>query len=82
LLLELPDDGYTFYRAALLDIDGDEIWSQSKLTAESTEDQVAIAVLVPAALLAHGDYQMKVSGVTKSRDLESLASYTFRALPD
>jgi hypothetical protein len=82
LLLDLPDDEYTLYRAALLDVDGDEIWSQSKLTAESSEDQVAIAVLVPAALLAHGDYQMKVSGLTESRELEALASYTFRALPD
>ena len=82
LLLDLPDDGYSFYRAALLDVEGDEIWSQSKLRAESTEEQVVVAVLVPAAVLVHGDYQMKVSGVTESGELEALASYTFRALPD
>jgi len=82
LLLDLPDDGYSFYRAALLDVEGDEIWSQSKLRAESTEEQIVVAVLVPAAVLIHGDYQMKVSGVTESKELESLASYTFRALPD
>ncbi len=82
LLLDLPDDEYPLYRAALLDVDGDEIWSQSKLRAEATEDRIEVAVLVPAAVLVHDDYQMKVSGLTKSGDLESLASYTFRALPD
>jgi hypothetical protein len=82
LLLDLPSDDYALYRAALLDVDGDEIWSQSNLRAESTEEQVVVAVLVPASVLVHGDYQMKVSGVTKSGELEALASYTFRALPD
>lgn len=82
LVLDLPGDDYPLYRAALHDVDGDEIWAQSKLRAESTGEQIVVAVLVPAAVLVHGDYQMKVSGRTESGDLEGLASYTFRALPD
>ncbi len=82
LVLDLPGDDYPLYRVALHDVDGDEIWAQSKLRAESTEEQIVVAVLVPAAVLVHGDYQMKVSGLTESGDLEGLASYTFRALPD
>jgi hypothetical protein len=82
LLLDLPSDDYALYGAALFDVDGDQIWSQSNLSAESTEEQVVVAVLVPAAVLVHGDYQMKVSGLTESEELEALASYTFRALPD
>jgi hypothetical protein len=82
LLLDLPDDEYPLYRAALLDVDGHEIWSQSKLTAESTGEQVVVAALVPAMVLAHDDYQMKVSGLTESGEVEILGSYTFRALPD
>jgi hypothetical protein len=82
LALDLPADEYPLYRAALEDVDGNEIWAQSRLKAETTEGQVVVSVLVPAAALARGDYQMKVSGLTESGDRESLARYTFRALPD
>jgi hypothetical protein len=82
LVLDLPADDYPLYRAALEDVDGNEIWAQSRLKAETTEEQVVVSVLVPAGALAHGDYQMRVSGVTESEELESLARYTFRALPD
>lgn len=82
LLLDLPSDEYSIYRVALHDVEGDEVWAQSKLRAESTEEQIVIALLVPASVLVHGDYQMKVSGITESGELEGLASYTFRALPD
>jgi hypothetical protein len=82
LLLDLPDDEYTLYQAALLDVDGNEIWSRSELAAESVEGRAVVEVLVPAALLGHDDYEVKVSGLTESGELESLSRYTFRALPD
>ncbi len=82
LALDLPADEYPLYRAALEDVDGNEIWAQSRLKAETTEEQVVVSVLVPTAALAHGDYEMKVSGLTESGDLEGLSRYTFRALPD
>lgn len=82
LVLDLPADEYPLYRAALQDVDGDEIWAQSKLKAESTDEQIVVALLVPASVLVRGDYQMKVSGLTGSGELEGLATYTFRALPD
>lgn len=82
LFLDLPSDEYSIYRVALHDVEGDEIWAQSKLRAESTEEQIVIALLVPASVLVHGDYQMKVSGITESGETERLATYTFRAITD
>jgi hypothetical protein len=82
LALDLPADEYPLYRAALEDVDGNEVWAQSRLKAETKEGQVVVSVLVPAGALAHGDYQMKVSGLAQSGELESLSRYTFRALPD
>jgi len=80
LLLDLPGDEYTLYRAALHDVDGDELWAQSKIKAESTEEQIVISLLVPAPLMPHGDYQLKVSGIAEEGEPEGVASYTFRVI--
>lgn len=82
LVLVLPADEHPLYRAALEDVDGNEVWVQSRLKAETTGEQSAVTVHVPAAALANGDYQMAVSGLTESGDQEGVARYTFRAIPD
>ena len=78
LVLELPGDDYPRYRAALLDDDGIEVWAASRLKAETTDGRTSIALLVPAALLPGGDYQVKLSGITRSGEEEALFSSPFR----
>lgn len=80
LVLDLPGDEYPQYRAALHDVDGDELWAQSKMKAESTEEQVVLSLLVPTPLMPHGDYQLKVSGIAEEGEPEGVASYTFRVI--
>jgi hypothetical protein len=60
LRLELPEDGYRLYRAALHDPDGGEIWSASKLRAAGKPGQPAVVVAVPSELLPRGDYLLKL----------------------
>jgi hypothetical protein len=66
LRLELPQDDYPGYRAALLDADGKEIWVASNLRAEAEPGHATVVLaLLPASLLPGGDYQMKLSGVSE-----------------
>jgi len=81
LRLELSGDDYPLYRAALVNAEGEELWSAWRLKSETGGSQSAVAVIVPASLLLHGDYQVKLSGGTRREDLEAVASYAFRMAP-
>lgn len=81
LRLDLPADDYPSYRVVLRDANGEEIWSQSKLTAEETPDRILLSLLVPSSALAHGDYLMTLSGLTEGGEAEPVTSYPFRAVP-
>jgi hypothetical protein len=76
LRLELSGDDYPRYRAALLDANGDEIWTASKLKAEGKPE--AIVLLLPTGLLPRGDYQVKLSGISKGSEPEAVGTYAFR----
>jgi hypothetical protein len=78
LLLDLPSDEYPLYRAALHDVDGDEIWALSRLGAEGAPGERAVVLVLPAWLLPRGDYQMNLSGLTEGGEPETLATYSFR----
>jgi hypothetical protein len=80
LALVLPGDEYPLYDASLYDVDGNEIWAQSKLKATETQRQVVLSLFLPTSLLPYDDYQVKVSGVTEQGERERLATYTFRAI--
>jgi hypothetical protein len=82
LTLDLPGDEYLRYDASLYDVDGNEIWAQSRLEAERTEERTVLSLLLPTSLLPYGDYQVKVSGITEQGEPEALASYTFRAITE
>ena len=60
LELELTGDGDPPFRA-VLDADGEEIWSQAKLSAASAGGRAVVIVLVPAQVLTPGDYQIRLS---------------------
>jgi cell division protein FtsB len=76
LQLDIGTGDYKRYQAVLLK-DGKEIPSQITPRIK-TED--AIEALVPAKLLPHGDYILKLSGIPASGDPEDIGSYTFRVL--
>jgi hypothetical protein len=78
LELQLPGNDSSPYRAVLYDEAGDVIWSQAKLKAESISGRSAVVVLVPSAVLSSGEYELKLSAATARRDLEVVATYSFR----
>jgi hypothetical protein len=78
LELHLDGDDSSPYRAVLYDEAGDVIWSQAKLKAESISGRSAVVVLVPSAVLSSGEYELKLSAATARRDLEVVATYSFR----
>jgi hypothetical protein len=78
LRMELPGDDYALYRAALLDANGDEIWTASKLRVGKEPGQPAVILALPAELLPRGAYQLKLSGVRAGEAPEAVGTYTFR----
>jgi hypothetical protein len=78
LRVQLPANDYPAYRAAVLDEDGKEVWSASKLAAKEQGGTVAVVLPVASTLLPPGDYQVKLSGMAASGDPEALGSYPFR----
>lgn len=80
LLLALPMDQYPSYRAIVLTSQGANIVSRSQLRSEQLAEGKSITVDVPANVLSHEDYQVKVSGQLADGNFEDLATYTFRVL--
>ena len=78
--LDIGVDDYDSYRAALNDANGDEIWTQSQLSATAAAEKVAVNITLPAEVLPNGDYYIRLSGVSSSGDLELVGRYYFRVL--
>ena len=78
LRLQLSGDDYALYRAALLDAEGEELWSASKLRSDADGDARAVVAILPATLLSRGDYQVKLLGGAELAGLEPVGTYVFR----
>ena len=78
LRVELPQDDYPRYRAALLDPNGDEIWVGSKLPADGPTGHRAVPVILPVEFLPRGDYRLKLSGMPEQGGPEAVRTYSFR----
>lgn len=78
LRLELSGDDYPLYWAALVDADGEELWSASRLKSETEGEESAVFIVLPAALLPRGDYQVKLRGGAERERLETVGAYPFR----
>jgi hypothetical protein len=79
LHLALGSGDYHRYQAVLLK-ENQEIsaWTTPKI---KTADNVEVVVLtLPAQLLPHADYILKLSGIPASGEPEEIGSYTFRVL--
>jgi hypothetical protein len=80
LQLDLGTDDYKRYQAVLQKAEGEEIWSQSTPKLQIKGENEVVVLTLPAGLLPHGDYILKLSGITASGNLEDVGKYYFRAL--
>ncbi len=80
LQLDIEVDDYESYRAALHEAEGVELWTQSKMKAETTGERTVVVLTLPSQILPHGDYHLRLSGLATGGDFELLARYYFRAI--
>jgi hypothetical protein len=81
LVLALPNDQHTSYRAQLFDLDGREIATRTDLKSETVDEWRGLVFALETDRLPAGDYLVKVSGSSTTGDSwESLSSYSFRLI--
>ena len=79
LELELTRSDYQSYSAELLTIENVSLRVSKGLKAEATAvGQNTIVWNIPAEILKHGDYQVRISGVNGSSSIELIDTYRFR----
>jgi hypothetical protein len=78
--LELGAGDYKRYQAVLQKDNGEEISSWITPKVKMEDDTEAVVLGVPAKLLPHGDYALKLSGMTASGSLEDVGKYHFRVV--
>jgi hypothetical protein len=69
LRLETDGTNYPSYRATLHLASGEEIWSQTALTAGTIDGRTAVTLTLPSELMPAGDYYVRLSGVVPSHEL-------------
>jgi hypothetical protein len=78
LQLDLKKKGeHQSYRVALRTAEGNELWSQDRPRAKATASGHAVILKLPAKLLAEGDYELTLKGLTASREFEDIGDYYF-----
>jgi anti-sigma factor RsiW len=80
LALPLPAAQFGRYKVALLNAEGDELWTVMKLDVDRQPEGTAVIVVAPAALFELGDYQARLSGSVSNGRWEEIATYTFRVI--
>ena len=75
LKLELADHKYEHYRVALQDEAGSEILALNKLQPKRLGPNHLLVLTLAAKSLPQGDYLLKLSGATKTGELDPLGSY-------
>jgi hypothetical protein len=78
LQLDIGIDDYTSYRVVLHDAVGEELLVQNKLEAQPNEATAVVPIDLPASLIPHGDYHIRLTGRTGAGDFELVGRYHFR----
>lgn len=78
LQLYLKTDEYPSYRAEIRTVEGIEIWTQEGLRVGPADTGKAVVLELPAKILADGDYEIALQGLSPSGVLEEVADYYFR----
>jgi Skp family chaperone for outer membrane proteins len=77
LSMSIPAGQYTSYTAEIRTPEGKQIWRAAALAARRVDAGLSLDVIVPARLLASGDYILSVIGVGPRRS-ETAADFSFR----
>jgi hypothetical protein len=82
--LQLDPESARFagYRASVHQVDDDALLADMKLTPESTAGSSNLTLTLPAALLAGGDYYVRLHGVSPGAPPVPLQRYDFRVIRD
>jgi len=80
LELDLAADQYSSYQAEVLDIEGRSVMAGKDLKAMTAKGRRIVQLDLKSALLSHGDYRVKLSGLSADGKLESLETYPFKIL--
>jgi hypothetical protein len=78
LRLQIGDSNYQTFQASLQTAEGREILPLNDLKPRSIKGEKLVIIYLPAQVLTPGDYQLRLSGVTKDHQLVYLGRYTFR----
>jgi anti-sigma factor RsiW len=80
LALPVPAAQYGRYKVAVLNAEGDELWTVMKLEVDRQPEGTAVVVVAPAAMFELGDYQARLSGSDSNGRWDEIATYTFRVI--
>ena len=72
------DDDYQSFRASLATLEGVEVWRGLDLAQSATEWGSEVIILLPAELLATGDYELALEGVGADGEVSEVGFYSFR----
>jgi hypothetical protein len=78
LQLNLKDNDYPSYRAALQPARGAEIFAWRRLIPRTTKSGPTLALVLPASRFAAGDYILTLRGVSKTGEVEDVSKSLFR----
>jgi hypothetical protein len=78
LQLNLRDNDYPTYRAALQAAGGREIFAWRRLTPGNKKSGASLALIMPARRVAAGDYILTLRGVGETGEVEDVSKSLFR----
>ncbi|MEA2174854.1 MAG: hypothetical protein QOD00_2446 [Blastocatellia bacterium] len=79
----LEEDSYKLYRAEIKRVGGHAVplLKDGLVESQATDaGERALVLKIPAQLLAAGDYQLRLGGVTAGQKTETIADYNFRVV--
>jgi anti-sigma factor RsiW len=74
----LTPEPYRSYQATLSTIEGNEIFTLASLQPIIVDGNRTLMLNIPARVLVHGDYLLKLRGVTETGNLADAVEYPFR----
>jgi hypothetical protein len=80
LQANLEVDEHPSYRATLQTADGELVWTQSGLKAQSNGSGKTVVLHLPPKLFAKRDYMLSLSGATAEGKSEDVEQYSFRVV--
>ena len=80
LQLQLTGEVSSGYRAVVMNSEGNEVWTRISLRPRRDGARADILLSIPARLFAEDDYELRLSGLDETGQLERTLSYYFTVL--